>query len=86
MIIKIIFISSRYYLSGMSYPPKNIRHGALHEELGIPEDKKIGKGNLERICHGTIGEQIMVHGHPVTIDRQIQERACFGLNFGYRKR
>ena len=69
----------------MTYPPKNIKHGALHQELGVPPGEKIGKGNLEKICHGSIGDQIVVHGHPVTIDEHMKKQACFGLNFAYRK-
>jgi len=69
----------------MTYPPKNIKHGALHRELGIPEDQKIGKTNLAALCHASIGDQIVVHGHPVTIDEHMKKQACFGLNFAYRK-
>ena len=71
----------------MTYPPKNIKRGALHHELGIPDDQRIGERNLERICHAPLGEQIMMHGREFTVDAHMKKQACFAANFAYgRKR
>ena len=66
----------------------NLHKGALHRELGVPEDEPIpgGKRKMNQICHGSIGDRIVVGNHEVTINKKMKQRACFASNFGYGKK
>jgi hypothetical protein len=63
----------------------NIKKGALHRQVGVPETETIPKSSMKALCHGSIGDEILINGHEVTVTPKIKKRACFGLNFGYRK-
>ena len=59
-------------------PFDNIKKGALHKQLKIPEDKKIPRPLLNKIKKAKVGE--MVEGHKVTA--LMKKRVNFALNFG----
>jgi len=63
----------------------NIKKGALHRQLGIPEHERIPEPTMKSLCHGSIGDHVIANGHSVTITKKIKQRACFGENLGYRK-
>ena len=56
--------------------------GALHRQLGIPQDKKIPKETLRHIVKTEIGKK--THGRTVT--PLLKKRANFALNAQKRKR
>jgi hypothetical protein len=68
-------------------PFNNLHKGQLHRDLGIPEGENIpgGKRKLKQLCHGSIGDHVMVGDNDVVLTENIKKRACFGANFGYRK-
>jgi hypothetical protein len=55
--------------------------GALHKQLGIPQDKKIPKETLRHIVKTKVGKK--AHGHTVT--PLLKKRALFALNVQKRK-
>ena len=59
-------------------PFDNIKEGALHKQLKIPEDKKIPRALLNKIKKAKVGD--MVEGHKVTA--LMKKRVNFALNFG----
>jgi hypothetical protein len=65
----------------------HIKKGALHHDLGVPEGEPIpgGKAKMKQLCHGSIGDHIMVGDNDITLTDKIKKRSCFAANFGYRK-
>ena len=63
---------------------KGIKRGALHRELHVPEGEDIpgGRRKMNQICHGSIGEHVMVGDHEVTVSPIMKKRACWANNFG----
>ena len=56
------------------------RKGALHRQLGIPEDEDIGNGNLRKIKNGKVGATITIKGKKHKITELMKRRANLGLN------
>jgi hypothetical protein len=63
----------------------HLKKGGLHHQLGIPEGERIPEPAMRGLCHGSIGDHVVVQGRDVKITPKIKKRACFGLNFGYHK-
>ena len=65
----------------------HIKKGALHHDLGIPEGEPIpgGKKKMRELCHNSIGDNVMIGNHQVTITPKIKQRSCWALNFGHYK-
>jgi len=63
----------------------NLKKGALHRQLGFPEDKKIPVGLLQKIVNANIGDKIAykVNGKRkvITITRLLKKRATLALTF-----
>jgi hypothetical protein len=55
--------------------------GALHRQLGIPQDKTIGKAKLRKIVATPIGKK--AYGHTVT--RLLKARSNLALNANKRR-
>jgi hypothetical protein len=58
------------------------KKGALHRQLGIPQDKTIPKKTLRDITKTDIGKKS--HGHTVTT--KLKQRAVFALNAQQRRK
>ncbi len=55
---------------------KSRRKGALHRQLGIPQDQKIPKSKLRKIVSTPIGRKACGK----TVSRLLKRRALFALN------
>lgn len=68
----------------MASPYDNLRKGALHRNLGVPEDENIpgGKPKMRQICRADVGSQVMVGDHPVNVTGEIKKQACFAGYLG----
>jgi hypothetical protein len=62
---------------------KNHKEGALHKQLGIPKNKKIGKKLLRKIVNTPLHQGKKVRGHRVT--RLMKARANASLNAQSRR-
>ena len=58
------------------------RKGALHRQLGIPQNKTIPKATLRDITNTEVGK----HTHGVTVTALLKRRAVFALNAQKRRR
>jgi len=59
-----------------------LKKGALHKELGIPEDKKIPINLLEKIKILNIGDKLKLpNGKVIMVTRKLKRRANLALNF-----
>jgi len=61
------------------------KKGALHRQLKIPEDTKIGMNNLNKIIKGEIGSTVMIKGKSFKITNLMKKRAVFGKNIQRKK-
>jgi len=57
-----------------------IKKGALHRQLGIPEDRKIPVNVLNKILSKDVGEKIKVNGKTITVTSLLKKRANFAKN------
>jgi len=56
------------------------RKGALHRQLGIPEDEDIGNTNLRKIKNAKVGASVKIKGKSHKVTALMKRRANLGLN------
>jgi hypothetical protein len=61
------------------------KKGALHRELGIPQEKKIPRNTLQRIKRQKVGTHIRSGGKSRTVTPLMKKRANFALNVRRKK-
>ncbi len=59
----------------------DLKKGALHRQLGIPEDQKIPMGLLEKILIATPGDVIVWKGKKIKVTEKLQKRARLAKTF-----
>ena len=71
----------------MSSAFEHVKKGALHRQLGVPEDQPIpgGKAKMKELCHASVGDMFYIENHGVKVTEKMKKRGCFAANFGYRK-
>lgn len=65
----------------IQHATKKRTKGALHRQLGIPQDKKIPKKKLRKIVKTQIGKKVGKR----TVTRKLKHRALFALNAQKRR-
>jgi len=61
------------------------KKGALHRQLGVPENKTIGVSNMQKIKRAKIGSTVRIptstrKNKEFKVTKLLKERAVFGLN------
>tara|TARA_R110000787_G_scaffold244744_1_gene350604 strand:- start:62 stop:316 length:255 start_codon:yes stop_codon:yes gene_type:complete len=59
--------------------------GGLHKSLGVPADKDLPKGIMEKIKKMKVGDKVKVMGKEITITATIKRQATLGLNLMGKK-
>jgi len=54
--------------------------GGLHMSLGVPQDKDLPKGIMEKIKNKKVGDKITVNKKVIIITAKIKRQAVLGLN------
>jgi len=62
---------------------------ALHRQLGVPDDKTIGIGNLRKIKRANVGDTVRIttssrKNKDFNVTALMKKRATFGLNLSGR--
>ena len=65
--------------------PVKFKVGGLHKSLGVPQDKDLPKGIMEKIKKMKVGEKVKVMGKEITITATIKRQATLGLNLMGKK-
>jgi len=65
--------------------PVKFKVGGLHQSLGVPQDKDLPKGIMEKIKKMKVGEKVKVMGKEITITAKIKRQATLGLNLMGKK-
>lgn len=61
------------------------KSGGLHESLGVPKDKDLPKGIMEKIIKLGVGKKVKVMGKDIEITDKIRRQAQLGLNLSKKK-
>ena len=63
------------------------RKGALHRQLGVPEDEDLPRGIMQKIKNSKIGDFITVRKKKIKVTELLKKRAVLGINLskGSRK-
>lgn len=66
-------------------PFEGIKKGALRQQIGVPKDRTIPVGLLERISDQNIGTHVRYRGRSFKITPKLKKRAVWALTFAKRK-
>lgn len=62
----------------------NIKKGALHKQLGYPEDETIPVKELNKIVKAELDSTVKINGKEHKVTALLKKRANFALNFGHK--